>query len=197
MKQLAQNHTAVYQSVKTLYEEHQRQGTRPAFQQLLETFQSATGTFPKVFIIINAADECSIQTRSGLLNVLRSLTSTINLLVTSRDPALIDSDGIKCLNIQANGLDVRRYIEGRISQEPHLKLYTDRDAKLREEIVKAILENIQGMLVLHLRFRFGMSLTIFKVFAGATLHGHVGRQDQQSGSSRNPSKFAKRREQHL
>jgi hypothetical protein len=149
LKQLVQDHTVAYESVKTLHLHHKNQETRPTLEQILEAFRLATGTFSKVFVVVDALDECSDTTRAELLTALRSLANPINLLVTSRDLASIAQEfrGTKHLDIRANDQDVRRYIEGRIPCAPFLKIHVDKDATLQEEILKAITENVDGMLV--------------------------------------------------
>ena len=142
----------VYQNVKTFYKNHQNCGTRPALQQFLEELQSAAGRFSKVFVVVDALDECSDSTRAELCTSLRSLAGIVNLLVTSRDLASIAQDfhGTKRLDIRASDHDVRKYIEGRIPFSPFLKIHVDKDATLQDDIVKAITENVDGMLVPHM-----------------------------------------------
>jgi hypothetical protein len=151
LRQLVQDHSTVYNKVKTLYKNHENRGTRPAFQQFLEALQSAMGTFSKVFIVVDALDECSDRTRAELLLALRSLGSTVSLLVTSRNLTSIAQDfqRAKHLDIQASDQDVRNYIEGRMPLEPSLQIHVHNDPTLREEIVESITKNVQGMLVSH------------------------------------------------
>jgi len=105
-----------------------------------------TNGFSKVFVVVDALDECSDSTREELLPALRSLAGT-NLLVTSRDIASIarDFQEDKQLNIRAREEDIRNYIEGRIPRLRFLKIHVDKDAALKEDIVKAIVESADGM----------------------------------------------------
>ena len=92
-------------------------------------------------------DECSEDTRAKLLPALRSLASTANLLVTSRDIASIERHfrDNKRLYIRAIDQDVERYIEGRIPRLDRLKIHVDTDPALQGEISKAITGNVDGM----------------------------------------------------
>jgi hypothetical protein len=146
LKQLVQDHDVVYNDVKSRYKDHLDKGVHPMCQQILEGLESASERFSKVFIVVDALDECSKETRAELLIALQRLSSTVSLLVTSRDPA----QGIHAtrhLDIHANGRDVRRYIEGRLPRTRFLKIHVDSDPALQEDIVKAIVGNVKGMLV--------------------------------------------------
>ena len=136
----------VYDDVKSRYKDHLGKGIRPTCQQILEALKSATGMFSKTFVVVDALDECSKETRAELLIALQHLSSTVSLLVTSRDPAQ-GFHAISHLDIQADGQDVRRYIEGRLPRVRFLKIHVDSDPALQEDIVKAIVGNVKGMLV--------------------------------------------------
>lgn len=77
-----------------------------------------------------------------------------DILDTSRNLAPIAQyfGGNKKLNICASDQDVQRYIEGQIPRAGFLKRHVNKDVTLQEEIVKAIMSNVEGMLVLHLPF---------------------------------------------
>jgi hypothetical protein len=114
----------------------------------LEVLKSATEKISKVFLVFDALDECSSETRAELLIGLRHLSSTMSLLVTSRD-LTPDFHGTMHLDIQANYDDVRNYIEGRIPRTD-LQMHVDKDPTLQEDIVNAITRSIEGMLVLYI-----------------------------------------------
>src|SRR3984957_17434620 len=143
LKQIVQDRRAISDHVKSFYEDHQRREARPTLDQLTEVLISEIRTYSKVFIIVDALDECREDdgTRARLLKVLRSLPQQVNLMVTSRNLLSIGRDfvGAKRLHIRAKDDDMRAYIEGRIALGPrHLK-------KLQEAIVNKIVENAKGM----------------------------------------------------
>jgi hypothetical protein len=146
LKQLAACHPTVYAKVKILYDSCKMQQIRPGLAQFVEALQSAIGMFSKVFAVVDAVDESSDETQARLLKELRSLSNTINLLVTSRKHGAIarEFDGIKQLDIRATDEDIETYIEDRISCKP---LHVGRDPKFRKEMVKMITEKAQGMSV--------------------------------------------------
>jgi hypothetical protein len=144
LKQLAADHPTVYQTVRSLYDSYKRRQIRPGLPQFVEVLQSAIAKFSKVFVVVDALDECSHETRAELLKVLQSLSNTAYLLVMSRNDAAIarDFNGTKQLDIRAPDGDVEMYIEERISREP---LHVGRDPKFGKEMVKVITEKAQGM----------------------------------------------------
>ena len=140
----------VYEDVKHIYELHKKNGTRLTLNEALRVLVSAARRFSKVFIVLDALDECpeASGTRAGLLAALRTLKDTFKLLVTSRDLSSIAEDFCDAqLRISASNDDVRRYIEKRIDSERWLKRYVKKCPELQEEIVTKILENVQGMYV--------------------------------------------------
>ena len=143
LKQIVQDLRACVDSVKPLYTRHENQDTRPTLDEFTQAFEAAIGAYSKVFIVVDALDECREDdaTRAKFLRVLRSLPENVNLMVTSRNlPSIArDFDGIERLNIRAHDEDIRMYIEGRIALAPrHLKA-------LQETIANKIVENAKGM----------------------------------------------------
>src|ERR1700722_2684988 len=143
LRQIVQGRRAISDDVKSFFERHQRQTSRPTLDQLQDVLISEIRTRSKVFIVVDAWDECreDDETRTLLLEVLRSLPRQANLMVTSRNLPSIGRDfkGAKRLHIRAKDDDMRAYIEGRIASGPrHLK-------NLQEAIVNKIVENAKGM----------------------------------------------------
>ena len=143
LRQIVQGRRAISDHVKSLFERHQLQSTRPTLDQLTDVLISEIRMRSKVFVVVDALDECREDgaTRALLLQVLRSLPLQVNLMVTSRNLPSIGRyfEGAKRLHIHAKDDDMRIYIEGRIALGPrHLK-------NLQEVIVNKILENAKGM----------------------------------------------------
>lgn len=136
-----------YESVKSLYNHHKDRETRPTLEKFLDVLKSVTRSFTKVFVVVDALDECCELTRAELFLALRSLASTANLLVTSRDITSIEQyfRDNRRLNIHAMDQDVGRYIKGRIPRLERLKIHVDTDPALQEEVIKAITGNVKGM----------------------------------------------------
>jgi hypothetical protein len=143
LKQIVQDRRAVSKDVKEFYDIHRFRAARPPLEQITDILISEIRTYSKVFVVVDALDECREDdtTRAMLLDVLLSLPGQVNLLVTSRDLPSIgrDFEGTKRLHIRAKDDDIKIYIEGRIALGPrHLK-------KLQDVIVSRIVENAKGM----------------------------------------------------
>jgi hypothetical protein len=65
LKQLAQGQSALPESVKSLYESHKNKQTRPSFDRISRTLRSVAANFSKVFIIMDAIDECHVAAGHG------------------------------------------------------------------------------------------------------------------------------------
>jgi len=143
LKQMVQDCAAISDDVKSFYDLHRRREAHPTLDQLTDVLISEIRTYSKVFIVVDALDECREDdaTRSMLLSVLRSLPGQVNLMITSRDlPSIARCfEGTKRLRIRAKDDDIRVYIEARIALGPkHLK-------KLQEVIANRIVQNAKGM----------------------------------------------------
>jgi len=164
LKQLVQDDSVAYENVKCIHGHHKKKETRPTLDEFLGILRSETAKFSKTFIVVDALDECSEVDgpRGRLLAALRTLTSSVNLLITSRDLSSIavDFHGTKRLDIHASDGDVQRYIEGRIPHESRLARHVDGYPMLQEEIVKKILENVRGMFLLARLHMDSLAITI-------------------------------------
>src|SRR3984957_2262191 len=143
LRQIVQGRRAISDDVKSFFERHRRETSRPTLDQLTNVLISEIQTHSKVFIVVDALDECREDdaTRARLLKVLRSLPRQVNLMVSSRNLLSIgrDFEGAKRLHIRAKDDDMKLYIESRIALGPrHLK-------NLQEAIVHKIVENAKGM----------------------------------------------------
>ena len=149
LKQFVQDRPAISDHVKSLYSHHFVRNTRPTPKEVIQALRSEIGTYSKVFIVVDALDECLEGNQRDLITELGSLSSNVNLLVTSRPLPLIQQlfQQARCLNIYANDDDVRKYIKGRIPREHRLSRIVGTDRTLKESIVNKIASNIAGMYV--------------------------------------------------
>ncbi|UKZ79072.1 hypothetical protein TrVFT333_006823 [Trichoderma virens FT-333] len=58
LKQLARGQSSLPASVKDLYNHHKRKGTQPSLDKISKVLQSVIGVYSRVFIVIDALDEC-------------------------------------------------------------------------------------------------------------------------------------------
>ncbi|KAM6486673.1 nucleoside phosphorylase domain-containing protein [Trichoderma sp. SZMC 28011] len=146
LKQLVETQSLLPECVKDLYESHQSRRTRPSVDELHKTLRSIIASYSKVFIIVDALDECqtSNNTRIKFLFKLFDIQdeSHINIFATSRPiPEIYKKfKESTVIEVRARTDDVRNYLESQISQS---------DSELlnicREDIKTKITEAAEGM----------------------------------------------------
>ena len=143
LKQMAQHRRAMSDNIKSFYQCHRRESTRPTLHQITCALKSEIEAYSKVFVIVDALDECREDNGSQgkLVKLLRTLDGKVNLLVTSRNlPSITqDFEATKHVYIRAKDDDIRKYVEGRVALGPrHLK-------RLQETVVMRMIESSRGM----------------------------------------------------
>src|SRR6266480_3203699 len=137
LKQLIQERSPIPDSVKSLHDRSRKNRTRPSFNEISEAMQSTAATYSRVFIIVDALDECQTSDgcRTRFLSELFNLQKIqgTNILVTSRFiPEIVDQfEASVYLEIRASSEDVERYLEDHMGQLPS---FVRRDRSLQEEI---------------------------------------------------------------
>ncbi|KAK2809089.1 hypothetical protein FQN50_004143 [Emmonsiellopsis sp. PD_5] len=148
LKQLA-NRQSLPQSVRELYDRHKDITTRPTLDEVSKVFHAVTATFSRVFIIIDALDECLTSERPSFLSELSNLQAQhgANIFVTSRFiPKIVDQfKGNLRLEIRASNEDVVRYLESHMGQ---LQPFVQENRQLQEDIKAGISEAVDGMFLL-------------------------------------------------
>jgi hypothetical protein len=144
LKQMVQDQPTTSANIKAHYEYHRDRSTRPILNELIDVLKLEIETYSKVFIVVDALDECERhETRENLYKVLRSFTTagTVRLLITSRAVPSIAKyfQRRERLDIQAHNHDIKKYLEGRIAAGPqHIK-------QLQEIIASQIVQSAEGM----------------------------------------------------
>jgi hypothetical protein len=159
LKQLVQKQPSMPESIKNLYEHCNREQTRPSLEEISEVFHSVVANYSRVFIIIDALDEC--QNRRRLLSETSSLQvkTEVNLFVTSRFiPKIMKKfEGSMFLEIRARDEDVLRYLD---ESMPQLPSFVHHNPLLQEEIKITIVKAVDGMYVslyaVGIRLTFGL-----------------------------------------
>jgi hypothetical protein len=171
LKQLTQGRPSLPDNIKSLYVSHQEKRTRPSLNEISRALQSVVTMYSRVFLVIDALDECQVShnSRKTFLSELFSLQANCetNLFATSRFiPEIAENfRGSPLLEIRASAHDVRRYVDGHI---PYLPSFVGRSPDLQEEVRTGIVKAVDGMYVVlialiytkHL-FRLGSYLRSF------------------------------------
>lgn len=144
--QLVQN-GSLSSEVKDLYRAYTHRRSLPTLSDVSKILQSEICRYSKIFVVVDALDECAESNRSVLLKELRALQPTLNLLVTSRflDSISNNFEGATRLEISASAEDVQTYVIRRISREQRLWRLVGEDAALRKAIVETVVGNSKKM----------------------------------------------------
>lgn len=151
LKQLAESHSSLPESVKSLYNHHKTKQTRPSLDEASTVLQSVAAVYSRIFLIVDALDECQVSDgcRARFLSELSNFQSRYraNIFATSRFiPDIINHFKPSIpLEVRASQKDVARYLEGHIGQLPS---FVRQNRELQEEIIKGISEAVDGMFLL-------------------------------------------------
>ena len=152
LKQLVQCQSSLPSSLKELRNQHHAT-TRPSLDEIVKTLHSVVSKYLRVFIIVDALDECeaidSCRARLPILSELFALQERYktNIFATSRFvPEVVHQfEGkSKLLEISASPKDVERYLEGHMEQ---LSQFIQEDPQLQRNIILGISTAVDGMYV--------------------------------------------------
>ncbi|PNY27023.1 Uncharacterized protein TCAP_03048, partial [Tolypocladium capitatum] len=154
LKQLTQGQPLVPDSVKSLHDKHKDKRSRPSSRELTNTLHSVAALYAKVFVLIDAIDECRISdgSRTRFFGGIFSLQdeTRASIFATSRYPSDITElfGSISLREIRAAQEDLRRHIHERMSTLPS---FIRRNTALQEEVKIGIANSAQGsFLLVHL-----------------------------------------------
>lgn len=153
MQQLVQRNSEISDEIKHVYNSHINRRTRPSIAEYSKLLQSEVRRLSKVFVIIDALDECQETdgTRKSLLSEIKKLRlePNLHLLITARPH--IDTtityyfhDRVS-LEIRASDEDIKNYLQDRIEEENKLKSHVNKDRNLQETIISTIVDKAKGM----------------------------------------------------
>ena len=150
LKQLAESQPSLPIAVKELYNRHKTKRTRPSLDEISRSLQAVTILYSRVFLIIDALDECqaSAGCRQRFLSELFGLQANhgVNLYITSRFIPEITTkfQADITLEVHASKEDIGRYLETHMG---YLSSFNDWNRQLQDEIKVEILEAVDGMYV--------------------------------------------------
>ncbi|GAB1313418.1 hypothetical protein MFIFM68171_03628 [Madurella fahalii] len=155
LKQLAQGQFYLPERVKSLYDNHKGKQTRPSWTEISSTLQSVATLYSRVFIVVDALDECQASDgcRSRFLSEIFTLQAKCgaNIFATSRFiPEIISQfSQSTSLEIRASDEDVKSYIGGQIERcMPQLQNLVSRYPQLEGDVKIGITSAVRGMFLL-------------------------------------------------
>lgn len=114
---------------------------------LLTLFKNLCTTFDRVYVVLDALDECHIDHRKHVLHILGSIDLTImRVFVTSRSHSHDIRQhfaGIEPIQVQASEADLSTYCHRIMEQSETTRELVD--ASLKDEVAATISRSAQGM----------------------------------------------------
>lgn len=147
LQQLVHGLGSIPVQVRSVYDHHKRRMTRPSLNELSALIRATVAQYSKAFLVVDALDECTEDTRSDLVMEIHRLPSNLYFLCTSRFAPDIEDvfrDAPK-VEIRAHDDDVRKFLRAQLQKEGRLKRHVDAEPNLLEEIVNTIVVKVQGM----------------------------------------------------
>lgn len=146
LKQFIQERSSVPECINALYDQHKDRRTQPSLDEVSQTLTSVITYYSRAYIVIDALDELSNGCQSTFLSTIFSIQAKtgVKVFVTSRPILSITElfNGCLSLEILASDEDVRKYLNGRISQLPRC---VSGKPELQEEITTQIVQVVEGM----------------------------------------------------
>jgi hypothetical protein len=156
--QLLQSRASVCVKIKEIYEAHRQRGIQPSTDNYVEMLKCQMQSIPKVYLIIDALDEClddpEPHTLSNFLAACQKLPDNTHILFTSR-PGIGFATKINptCeLEVVANSDDMRQYLDKSIDSHARLQVIIGaelrHESSFRDHVLNSIVEKSKGMQVL-------------------------------------------------
>ena len=145
--QLVRQTCEVSDKLASSYDLHRRSNTRPLLAEVSALLHAYLNKLLDAFIVVDALDECIEKDRNDFVAELRTLPSSLRLLITSRGIPSIESKVGKCsrLQIRATHGDLQLFLDAKPKKHDMLREFIDESAGLKEEIVETILLKANGM----------------------------------------------------
>ncbi|KAK1533885.1 hypothetical protein CPAR01_10593 [Colletotrichum paranaense] len=150
-KQLAQSCSPFPQSLETLYNTHHKRRTLRTIQETVDLLQIISSCYERVFIVVDALDECDRNALQAFLPKILRLQqrSQVNIFATTREiPEILESKEFEnsiSVEIRAIEEDVLRYTTDRMTR---MQSFVRNNLDLQKEIRDIIAEKVDGMFLL-------------------------------------------------
>jgi hypothetical protein len=129
-----------------LYDKHKTKGTQLSFNETSKALWSVVSHLSRVFIVVDALDECGTLAISRILDEFFNLqmTNNLNLLATSRFiPEIMARLQNKLTQeIRAAKPDVMAYLNANLKRLP---AFVSQNQQLQQKITKEITDAVGGM----------------------------------------------------
>jgi hypothetical protein len=157
LAQLVRKGDSISPEIKRKHEDWVKTRVNPTSNEYLHMLESEVRSFSKVYIVIDALDECLSDLNANILDnfltALKKLPHHVHLLFLSRvDPSIeLKVDANSKLEIVAKEDDIRRYVKSRIddcgSLQAVVKRGREKNNNFLAKVCGAVVERCQGMYV--------------------------------------------------
>jgi ankyrin repeat domain-containing protein 50 len=150
LQQIALRQSDISDDIRHLYKTHVTKCTRPSIFEYSTLLKAECRPLSTLFIVIDALDECSSESKDKFLKELQDLGPKLRLMITSRPSIMGITDyfqDVVHLEIHASNEDIKTYLTERLQSESRFKSYIQAEPSLHNDIIKAILDKAEGMLV--------------------------------------------------
>ena len=161
LKQLCRKMQSFPPELQEVYKQHYRNDSQPRYEELRIAFLAVIRQFGRIFLVLDALDECILDQRKDLCEFLLSLANIrtsagssqgiVKLFVTSRKESDIERafQSIPTIEVEAAKVnsDIEVYVKSQIElrlQDCTLRL---RNMALKDKIFNALTTKADGMYV--------------------------------------------------
>jgi len=149
LQQVISQQGEVAEQIKTAYREHAGRQTHPNFSECLNMLTVQIHTFSRVYVIVDALDECTEMNdvRRGLLEGILQMPSFVSILVTSRFIPMIGEtlDDPPRLVVKATDDDIYAHVKSRLDKEKTWARRVRLDHALARKIGDSVVSRASGM----------------------------------------------------
>ena len=147
LKQLIQEQSTLPSVVRKLYEDYGDTGMPPTMNDVSAALLSLLDLYSETFFVIDALDECSDETRWGLIEKLREFEPHVCLMVLSRFRGDISEElkDFQRLEVKADKADIELFIDTQIQQNANLRRIIAKSPSLRGSIKEGVVRTAKGM----------------------------------------------------
>jgi hypothetical protein len=147
LRQLVHQQHYVSENVQALHTLCEKARRSPTFEELSSLLQHTAGTYSRLFIVIDALDECPTAERLALMSEIQRLQEFlpgIRFMATFRPHLILDNNFAHAeqLEIRADDSDLRHYVNCNISM---LSPRVEETPWLKEAVVERITLAADGM----------------------------------------------------
>lgn len=143
--QLAQDYAPLPSTLRNMWERNRAFGTSPTTDDLSTALSEISRLFERVYIVVDALDECSDEIRWALVEKLQEIE--VQLLMTSRFLESIDYElqGFERLEIKANKADLELFVDQHLRKNKNLQRIVQKSPTMSDDIKNAVVATAEDM----------------------------------------------------